>query len=82
MDKLVKEIQQVFESGRDYQIRITDVLNESIDLHMHDLIDIRIIHNPDSLFLKFNDGVFYLLPYQNIVAISFFVQGKKQGGIE
>lgn len=82
MDKLVKEIQQVFESGRDYQIRITDVLNETVDWNMDDLIDVRIIHNPDSLFLKFSDGTFYLLPYHNIVAISFFVQGKKQGGIE
>ena len=82
MDKLVKEIQHVFDSGKDYQIRITNVFNETIDLHMDDLIDVHIIHNPDSLFLKFNDGAFYLLPYHNIVDISFFVKKKQQGGYD
>lgn len=82
MDELVKEIQRILESGGDYQIRITDVLNEAVDLNMNDLSDICIIHNPDSLFLKFNDGSFYLLPYHNIVAISFFAQEKKQGGYD
>lgn len=80
MDELVKEIQHVFESGKDYQICITNLLNETIEWNMDTLSDVRIIHNPDSLYLKFNDGAFYLLPYSSIVTIQFSIKKEKQGG--